>query len=461
MSQPQPTKSVLRLATPLIFSFILRDAFGWVDMIFASTLPGGEEVNAAAVAAIGLTGPFVMLMIACWVGSSNALTSRISAAMGAGQDAKIDQLLRATHKIIWSLIALFTALAAAIWYGAELWGLGEEATRQFRIYGTVALLGSSFTTFWTILPDSIVKAHHDMRSTMWAGIASSVLNVVLNALFVFVFEWGILGIALATVIGRLGGLLYALRVAKRHEQKRRSESTESDPSLLPRPVRNLLSLAVPSGLSFVLMGLEGLVIYKFLAAQPDSTSNVAAFALIDRAGRSLSMPMIALGVAMLPLSARMWGAGNMDGIRRELNNGLKLMMLYGLLIVLPVVWLAGPSFAHAMADKPEFEAATRLGLRWLPLGVILGSPMFLLRTTFEGMQKPLPGLAGSALRAIVLSVPLGIAGLLLAPRMNLLPIEGLVLGMSAGSGIASIGMWIWIRAWFRRCHATRDVQAIQ
>ncbi|MCA8981215.1 MAG: MATE family efflux transporter, partial [Planctomycetes bacterium] len=300
-------------------------------------------------------------------------------------------------------------------------------------------------------PDSIVKAHHDMRSTMWAGIASSVLNVVLNAVFVFVFGWGVFGIAFATVLGRLGGLVYAVRVANRHEARRRAEAVGGDDSLVPEPVKSLLTLAIPSGLSFALMALEGIAVNKILAGQPDSTSNLAAFALIDRAGRSLSMPIIALGVAMLPLSARLWGAGDVRGIRRELNTGLRLAVVYGVLIVLPLALLGAPAFARELTELESAESLVRLGLRWLPVGVILGSPMFLLRTTFEGMQKPLPGLAGSAVRAVLLSVPLGFAGLILAPRVGLAPIEGLVLGMSAGSGLASIGMWIWIRAWFGRC----------
>lgn len=446
------------MAAPLIFSFILRDAFGWVDLIFASDIRNASGENVASIAAISVTGPLMMLMIACWVGSSNALTSRISAAMGAQQDAKVDQLLHATKRLIWILIGTFALLACVIWFFAELWGLDAEATEQFRIYGTVVLLGSSFTTFWTILPDSIVKAHHDMRSTMWAGIASSVLNVALNSLFVYAFGWGIFGIAFATVLGRLGGLVYAVRVANRHERKRRAEASGEDGSLLPAPIRSLLTLAVPSGLSFVLMGLEGVAINKFLAYQEDGTTYVAAFGLIDRAGRSLSMPMIALGVAMLPLSARYFGAGKLSEIRGELNSCLRVVFAYGILLVLPVVWFAAPSFAHFMAEKPEFEEATRLGLRWLPLGVILGSPMFLLRTTFEGMQRPLPGLAGSIARAVFLSVPLGFAGLIYAAHLGITPIEGLILGMSAGSGIASIGMWIWIRAEFRRCTAIRPIQ---
>ncbi len=444
-------KSLLQLAGPLVLSFVLRDAFAWVDMLFAANLPGPQASNDPSVAAIGLTQPFQFLMIACWVGTSNALTSRLSAAMGAGQDAKFEQLLRSAWRMVFVLVGAFALIAAGIWFGAGLWGLDPEPERQFRVYGTVLLLGSSVTTFWSILPDSIVKAHHDMRSTMWAGIASSVLNTVLNAVFVFVFGWGILGIALATVLGRIGGLAYAVRVANRLEAARRGESAGTDPTLALKPIRDLLAIAVPSGLSFALMGAESMAINKILAARPDATSVLAAFALVDRAGRSLSMPIIALGVAMLPLAARKWGGGDVAGIRRELVGGLRLAGIYGVAFVLPVVWLFRGPFASVMSDEESTREALVLALRWLPLGVVLGSPMFLLRTTFEGMQKPMPGLAGSVLRAVVLSVPLGWLGLRYAPEVGLAPLEGLVIGMSTGTGLASLAMWVWIRGWFARC----------
>ncbi|NIL99693.1 MAG: hypothetical protein GTN89_01755, partial [Acidobacteria bacterium] len=82
----------------------------------------------------------------------------------------------------------------------------------------VLIGGSAFTTFWSIIPDSLVKAHQDTRSTMWAGIWTNVINVGLNTLFLFVFGWGIFGIALSTVLGRIGGLVYSLARARVHER---------------------------------------------------------------------------------------------------------------------------------------------------------------------------------------------------------------------------------------------------
>ena len=139
---------------------------------------------------------------------------------------------------------------------------------------------------------------------MWAGILSSLLNVALNTVFVFVFGLGIFGIAFSTVLGRLAGLVYALARAAHHERIRMSKAQDSVPGTYARPVRAIRAIALPGGAGFALLGLESLVINSILARSGDTTSTLAAWSIFDQATRLLAMPVIATGVAMLPLSAR-------------------------------------------------------------------------------------------------------------------------------------------------------------
>ncbi|HKY33999.1 MAG TPA: MATE family efflux transporter, partial [Candidatus Polarisedimenticolia bacterium] len=212
----RPEKGILALAAPLVVSFWMRSLFSLVDTVYAATL--GD----AAVAAVGLSIPLEFLMIACWVGVSTGLTSNLSRAMGAGDAGRIEALLGAARRIVQALVGLFLAVGAAVWLAGPRLGLEPDVGRLFAVYGSVLVAGSALSSFWSILPDSIVKAHHDTRSTMWAGILSNVLNVGLNTLFTFVFHWGVFGIAFSTVLGRFGGLAYALRRAAALERQRRA-----------------------------------------------------------------------------------------------------------------------------------------------------------------------------------------------------------------------------------------------
>lgn len=436
---------LLALAGPLVISFWLRSAFAWVDTIFASTLfdAQGDSLGDASIAAIGLTLPFEFLLTACWVGSSNGLTARLAAAMGAGEGDRVEQLKRASRRIIQGLGVLFLALAAGIWLFAERVGLDPLVAQQFRIYATILIGGSAFTAFWAVLPDSLVKAHHDTRSTMWAGVFSSITNVILNAVFVFVFEWGMFGIALSTVLSRIAGLSYAVGRARAHEVARRLRDDQGRPGLYGSPVRSILALSIPSAITYLLMAVEALAVNGMLANRADSTSLLAAWSIFDRSVRFLAMPLIAVSVAMLPLAARLSGEGAVGALRRELSVGMRAGLVYVIAVVTPLALFLGPWVAHALSDSPataEFGAGSMV---WVPLAVYGFLPFLLARATFDGLQRPRPGLVASILRAALLVIPLVWLGMEFHSRLGVTAIEGACIGFGTGTLISGLGLWIW------------------
>ena len=210
--------TLMQMSAPLMVSFVMRAAFTFVDTAYAAT------IGDAAVAAIGLTVPFEFLMIAIWVGLSTGLTAALSRSMAAGEGKKMEQYLAAGWRMVWVISPLFFVFGILIWFVAPQGGLNDEVFAGFRVYAAIMIGGSAFTSFWSVIPDSLVKAHQDTRATMWAGIWSNLINVTLNTLFLFVFHWGLFGIALSTVLGRIGGLVYAIVRARQHETIRLASS---------------------------------------------------------------------------------------------------------------------------------------------------------------------------------------------------------------------------------------------
>ena len=447
-------KGILRLAGPLIVSFWLRSAFNLVDSIYASQLPGvGDE----SLAAIGLAAPFQFLMIACWVGSSNGLTSRLSAAMGAGEGEKIERYKRAAMRIIRSLTGVFFALAAAAWLFADWYAPDEVTASQFRIYAPIVLAGSGLTAFWSILPDSIVKAHHDTRSTMWAGLMAAFSNIGLNTLFVFVFHWGVAGIALATVLARLFSLVYAIRVARRHEDGRINEGLHTTPSECSRPVRDILLIAVPSGLTFALMAVESLIVNSILSHGPAATATVAAWGIFDRAAQFMAMPVIAIGAAMLPFAARLYGEGNFVEIRKGVRVALTTATVYSVAVVVPLALLLSRWIAIQLADGESTRSAMETALNFLPLAVLFLGPTFLHRSAFEGMQRPRPGLITAFVRSLFLVVPFTWIGLTRAADLGWSPMAGACAGFTSAVALSSamISWWFWHHVSGPECNQLR------
>src|SRR5690606_9354222 len=124
-------------------------------------------------------------------------------AFGRRDDRRVRDLKRAMLRLLALVVPLAAAGGLVLWAVLPRVGLPPGLTEAFRIYGTTMLVGMPVTGFWSIYPDSIVKAHYDTRSTMLAGIFATLTNVLLNTLFVFGFGLGLFGIALATVRPRL------------------------------------------------------------------------------------------------------------------------------------------------------------------------------------------------------------------------------------------------------------------
>ena len=430
------------MAAPLVISFWMRAAVTFVDTIYAAL------VGDAAVAAIGLTVPLEFLMIAIWVGLSTGLTSGLSRAMGAREHAKVEQYLQVGWRLVWTVSPLFTVLGGLIWIVAPRMPLEQDVARGLQIYGTVLIGGSAFTTFWSILPDSLVKAHQDTRSTMWAGIWTNLINFGLNTLFVFVFHWGLFGIALSTVLGRIGGLVYAIYRARHHECRRRAEAEahEGAGELDPSPYRVVLELAVPSSLTFALMAAETAVINFFLAGMRHATEAIAAYSIYYRIVLFGLQPLIATAVATLPYAARRLGARDYGGVRRGLRQATLANTVYCLAFVGPIMLAIAPWLARSLGESQITTEYAIFALRVVPLACLTSVPFLLCRPVFEAMQRGAPGLVMALFRYLVLTAPLAWIGMAAARRLDQPELYGLIVGTLAAAGISSGVFQLWLRA---------------
>lgn len=431
--------SVLRLAAPLVVSFWMRAAFTLVDTAYAAT------IGDAAVAAIGLTVPFEFLMIAVWVGLSTGLTSALSRGIGAREGAKIDQYKAACWRLVLIVSPVFVAIGAGIFLLAPRLALAPDVRQAFGTYGSVLVGGSALTAFWSVIPDSVVKAHHDTRSTMWAGITSNLINVALNTLFTFGFRWGVFGIAFATVLGKIGGLAYALGRARRHEEARRAAGRDVVPGLDAAPYRAILALAVPVALTFTLMAAESAILNFVFARLEDAKEAIAAYSIYHRAALFAYQPMIAGAVALLPFVARRIGEGDAAGARRGLREAMVAAAVYATLVLGPIALLLAEPVAARLAESERTRAYATTALRLVPLACLAGAPFTLCRPVFEGLGRGGPGLVMALLRYGILTAPAAWAGLAASRALARPPILGPIVALCAAAAVCSAIYLAWVR----------------
>jgi Na+-driven multidrug efflux pump len=285
---------------------------------------------------------------------------------------------------------------------------------------------------------------------MWAGIWSNVINVTLNTIFLFVFHWGIFGIAFSTVLGRFGGLVYALRKARAHEEARKARETEPSSRVDERPYRAILALALPSAAAYGLMALEASFVNLVLATTEHPTASIAAYSIYYRVIMFAVMPLIAASVAALPYTARHHGAGDLEAIRRGFWEVSLGGAAYTVLLVAPAAWFGGPPLAAVLAEEPITGVFAAFALRLVPLACLASIPFFICRPIFEGMGQGHPGLWMSVLRYLVLTVPLAFGGVALARTLDQPGFYGLMVGLLAAAALSSAVFHAWLLAALRR-----------
>jgi Na+-driven multidrug efflux pump len=130
------------------------------------------------------------------------------------------------------------------------------------------------------------------------------------------------------------------------------------------------------------------------------------------------------------------------------RRGLKEAHLAGVVYVAlaaPVLFFVATPLAHHLSGSPVTIAYLVPALRVVPLAALLATPFFLCRPVFEGMGRGRPGLTMSLLRYVVLAAPAALAGLWLAPKLEVSPVLGLVGGLMAATAVSSVVFLVWTR----------------
>ena len=281
---------------------------------------------------------------------------------------------------------------------------------------------------------------------MWAGIWTNLINVALNTFFIFALGWGIFGIALSTVLGRIGGLVYALMRAAAHERRRQERGDSTRAGLDSAPYRTVLALAVPSSLTFMLMALESGLVNALLATMKHATEAIAAYAIYYRFVLFGLQPVIATAVAMLPYAARRVGLGDIAGVRTGLRQANVAVGAYCLVVLWPLMWLTAPWLADRLTESPVTHEYTRWALMTVPWACLTGSPFLLCRPVFEALNRGRPGLLMAILRYLVLTGPLAWLGIWLASGLDRPALHGLVFGLIGAATLSSVVFYLWLRS---------------
>lgn len=300
-------KGLLAFALPLLLTNLLQQLYSMMDTVVV-----GQFVGHEAVAAIGTTNAFTNMLVSFFIGLSTGGGVVIARCFGA---KNYDALGRAVHtsfciSIIGGVILTAAGVAVSP-LALRLIGVPDDVFGMAETYMQVYFAAALFVTVYN-MGAGILRAVGDSRRPLIYLLICSVVNVVLNIIFVVFFKMGVAGVAWATFISEgVSAVAVTLHLLRTKEAYR----------LVLRELRidraalsQILKIGVPTGLQSVIISLSNVI----LQATVNTTGSVdmAGFSAAGKIDAFVQMPISVMGCAVTTFTGQNIGAGEADRVRR-------------------------------------------------------------------------------------------------------------------------------------------------
>ncbi|UZE96390.1 MATE family efflux transporter [Alkalimarinus alittae] len=417
------SRALFQMTWPMLFGVLSLMSFQLADSIFIG------QLGVDPLAAVGFTVPMYQLIIGVQVGLGIATTALISKALGQKQTDHAKQLGGVVIIIGATSIALLCLL---LWFlrAPILNMLGGEPSLlpTLSIYW-MPWLASAWVGAMLYFGYSLCRAH---GNTMLPGITmvfTSLLNIALDPLFIFVFDWGLAGAPYATITSfSLGCLIIYPKIISRQWL-----AFNITPDSMFSSTKQLGGITGPAMLSQFMPSLSSMFATSLVAVY--GTSAVAAWGLGTRLEFFSIVIVLALTMSMPPMVGRYWGAGDLESIRQLVKLAVKFVLLWQLAIA--VIWLLlSDSISGLMTTDLSVAAVLKNYLLSVPLSYgALGICMIMV-SVCNAMGLPMRALVISCLRLFLCYLPL----LWLGSKLD--GLDGLMSGAMVGNLAAGLMAWV-------------------
>ena len=370
-------------AVPMALIMAMSGLLNVVDAAFL-----GHYVGASALAAVSISFPFVMFLIALATLAGGGMASLFARRLGAGERTAAAAVFASAHGLCLTIgigvIVVFMLFGAPLL--ARLSDGNEEVATLARTYLVILVWGAPLQFLMSLHADA---ARSEGRAKFMALLSAGVTlaNIVLNYVLIVVLDMGVAGSALGTVAAQVLGLVLLLELRRR------------DFRLVPLSVlgrfawhgdwRTILALGLPLCLSFMGTALvSGVVIVAARwSTGPDYTDIAAAYGVVTRIFGLAFMPLMALALATQTIVGTNTGGGLHGRAHSALLFALGVALGYCLVLEMGLLAASAELGAGFVADA---GVGTQVGFilrRMLVLYVATG-PILVLAMYFQAVGRP-------------------------------------------------------------------------
>ena len=360
MTEGAPWKKIVLFTLPMLVGNIAQQLYNTVDSVVV-----GNYVGDNALAAVGSAGPILNLLIVLFVGISVGAGIMVSQYYGAREREELS--LTIGNCITLTLIAsLFVMVVASLVARPllELLDTPESIIDWCQSYLIILFVGSAGLAFYNIL-SGILRGLGDSMSALLYLLVSTVVNIVLDLLFVAKLGMGVNGVALATVIAQaISALLCLLRLMRMTEH---FDLKLCYLKLKRKHTSKIVQLGLPSGVTQAIFSMAMIVVQSLTNSFGEMF--IAANVIVMRVDGFAMMPNFSFGTALTTYAGQNVGAKRYDRVEKGARQGTAIAM--GVSIVLTsLILIFGKALMGIFTKTPELVDLSREMMGILAVGYI-------------------------------------------------------------------------------------------
>lgn len=416
-------KKLFRFCLPTIAMMLCTSIYGIVDGFFVS-----NYVGKTAFAAVNLIMPFLMIL-ACFgfmIGTGGS--ALVGKTLGEGNREKANRYFTMMVYLTLILGVMMSVLGIIFMRPISyMLGASEDMIEDCVLYGRI-INGFNWAFMLQYLFQSFLVTAEKPQLGFIVTVSAGVTNMVLDALFVAVFDWGIAGAAWASIIGQcMGGLLPLIYFLRPNKSLLRLTKTRLEARPLLKACLNGSSeLMTNISASFVGM------LYNFQLLKYAGENGVAAYGVVMYTQMIFAAIFLGYTVGTAPVISYHYGAGHHDELKNMLKKSVVIMVGGGVAMLLLAWTLAGPLAGLFVGYDPELQEMTKGALTIYAYAFLLFGFNIFASAFFTALNNGGVSAAIAFLRTLVFQT----LAVLLLPA--LLGLKGIWWAVTAAEGLALV-----------------------
>ncbi len=414
---------LLKFTFPSIIMMVFTSIYGVVDGVFVSNFVGSESF-----AAVNLIMPFLMILGAIGFMLGTGGSALVAFILGTGDGQKANRVFSLMVYVLIVLGGIFTVGGILFMEPmARLLGADEAMLPVCVQYGRIVMLGLIPFMLQNTFQSFLVTAERP-HFGLYITIAAGVTNMVLDALFVGVFRWGVAGAAAATVISQIvGGVIPLVYFICPNKSKLRLGKTKMDFRMLGKAAANGSSEFMTN----VSMSLVNML-YNWQLMRLIGAQGVAVFGIIMYVSFIFAAIFIGYSMGSAPVIGFHYGAGNKEELKGLFRKSLWILLVFSVVLTGLAMMLAKPLAMIFVAYDAELLELTKRALTIYSLSFLMSGFNIFASSFFTALNDGLT----SALISFGRTLMFQAASVLLLPLI--FDVDGIWAAVILAEGLALI-----------------------